>query len=401
MTTTSSVQNLFTSILRRDGTTEEVANFVAVINGELITLAEAQKLLIESTEASQFVDPVIRLYQSAFDRQPESTGFDFNVQFLRDGGTINQLSDAFVVSTEFTNLFGTGTTVDSAFVAGLYQFILNRFPVVSEIDAWISTGEDRGGVLRGFSESPEYIVNSQADVDRLLNNLAIGIPLDPTKSLPDEASQIVDPVIRLYQSAFGRQPDSDGFDVNVQFLRDGGTVEQLSAAFTVTAEFTNRFGTSDTVDSAYLTALFLNVLGRTPTDAEVDAWIATGEDRGGVLRGFSESPEYIVNSQADVDRLLNNVASGIPLDPTKSLAETPGGPIANLGATASILVAENSTMVTDGFDGTDTPSNIGGVDGSLFDDEEGDDTLIQLDANDSVTLIGVSLGDLNSGDVLI
>ena len=31
----------------------------------------------------------------------------------------------------------------------------------------------------------------------------------------------------------------------------------------------------------------------------------------------------------------------------------------------------------------------------------GNNTLIQLDANDSVTLIGVSLGDLNSGDVLI
>lgn len=268
MTTTSSVQNLFTSILRRDGTTEKVANFVAVINGELITLAEAQKVLIESTEVASFVDPVVRLYQSAFGRQPESTGFDFNVAFLRDGGTIDQLSDAFVVSAEFTDLFGTGTTVDSAFIAGLYQFVLNRLPVVSEIDAWIATGEDRGGVLRGFSESPEYIVNSQADVDRLLNNVAIGIPFDPTKSL----------------------------------------------------------------------------------------------------------------------------------------AETPGGPIANLGATTSILVAENSTMVTDGFDGfdgTDTPSNIWGVDGSLFDDEEGDDTLIQLDANDSVTLLGVSLSDLNSGDVLI
>ena len=265
MTTTSSVQNLFTLILRRDGTTEEVANFVAVINEEFITLAQAQQVLLESTEVASFVDPVVRLYQSAFGRQPDPDGFDDNVQFLRDGGTVEQLSDVFSVAVEFTNRFSTGTTVDSAFLAGMYQNVLNRLPVVSEIDFWI----------------------------------------------------------------------------------------------------------------------------------------ATGEDRGGVLRGFSESPEYIVNSQADVDRLLNKVASGIPLDPTKSLAETPGGPIANLSATASMLVAENSTMVTDGFDGTDTSSNIGGVDGSLFDDEEGDDTLIQLDANDSVTLIGVSLGDLNSGDVLI
>mgnify|MGYP002526336108 FL=1 len=264
MTTTTDVQNLYTTILRRDGTDAEVASFVAVIDSGVLTLAQARQSFIDSTEANTYTDAVIR----------------------------------------------------------------------------------------------------------------------------------------LYQAAFGRQPDADGFTVQVQALKaavDGGTdiataTANLAAAFTVSQEFTNRFGTSTTVDQPYLTALYLNVLGRTPADAEVDAWIATGQDRATVLRGFTDSPEYVANCQADVDQLLENVSNGIALDPTAALSETPGGSNSSLSIAALTAVAGNGALVTDGV--------IENVAEDFFDEEEDNNELALLDVNDSVTLLGVTLGDLNSGDVL-
>ena len=263
-TTTASVQSLYTSILRRDGSDAHVASFVAVIDSGVLTLAQAKQSFIDSTETNAYVDPVIRLYQAAFGRQPDTAGFTTQVQALKaavDGGT---------------------------------------------------------------------------DIATATANLA--------------------------------------------------------AAFTVSQEFTNRFGTSTTVDQPYLTALYLNVLGRTPADAEVDAWIATGQDRATVLRGFTDSPEYVANCQADVDQLLENVSNGIALDPTAALSETPGGSNSSLSIAALTAVAGNGALVTDGV--------IENVAEDFFDEEEDNNELALLDVNDSVTLLGVTLGDLNSGDVL-
>ena len=187
MTTTTDVQNLFTSILRRDGSDDEVANFVAVIDSGTITLAQASQTLNDSTEAAAFVDPIVRLYQAAFGRQPDAAGFDVNVQFLRDGGTVIELTAAFGVAVEFTDRFGTSDTVDSAYLTALYLNVLGRTPSGAEVDAWIATGESRSDILRGFSDSPEFVEKAQDDIDQLLENVAAGTALDPTAPLAETA----------------------------------------------------------------------------------------------------------------------------------------------------------------------------------------------------------------------
>mgnify|MGYP007026197109 FL=1 len=122
MTTTTDVQNLYTTILRRDGTDAEVASFVAVIDSGVLTLAQTRLSFIDSTEANTYTDAVIRLYQAAFGRQPDTAGFTVQVQALKaavDGGTdiataTANLAAAFTTSTEFTTRFGTSTPFDQA-----------------------------------------------------------------------------------------------------------------------------------------------------------------------------------------------------------------------------------------------------------------------------------------------
>ena len=191
MTTTTNVQNLYTTILRRDGSDAEVASFVAVIDSGVLTLAQARTSFIDSTEANTYTDAVIRLYQAAFGRQPDTAGLTTQVQALKaavDGGvnivtaTAN-LAASFAISTEFTNRFGTSTTVDQAYLTALYLNVLGRTPAGSEVDAWIATGDTRAEVLKGFSNSAEFITSTDSDVNKLLDNTATGTALVPTATL--------------------------------------------------------------------------------------------------------------------------------------------------------------------------------------------------------------------------
>ncbi|WP_284180323.1 DUF4214 domain-containing protein [Rhabdaerophilum sp. SD176] len=99
---------------------------------------------------------------------------------------------------------------------------------------------------------------------------------------------------RLYQAAFARMPDPAGLQHNVGLMDEGLTLKQMSAAFLQSAEFIQRYG-SDPSDTAFVEALYQNVLNRAPDDAGREGWLArladASWDRADVLIGFSESPE--------------------------------------------------------------------------------------------------------------
>ena len=59
-----------------------------------------------------------------------------------------------------------------------------------------------------------------------------------------EASSFVDPIIRLYEVAFGRQADEAGLTNWVNTFRNGTSFETIALVFTGSPEFINRFGTS-------------------------------------------------------------------------------------------------------------------------------------------------------------
>ena len=66
------------------------------------------------------------------------------------------------------------------------------------------------------------------------------------------------------------------------------------------SEFINRYGTL--TDTAFVDALYLNVLGRLPDQAGLQFWtdqLSHGTTRAVVLVGFAESPENVAKTSAD------------------------------------------------------------------------------------------------------
>lgn len=101
---------------------------------------------------------------------------------------------------------------------------------------------------------------------------------------------------RLYQAAFKRTPDKAGLANNVALMDGGLTLVQMAAAFLASSEGQTNYG--GTADSAYVFALYINVLGRAPSNAEVQAWLdrrslfgSNADWRTDTLWRFSESPE--------------------------------------------------------------------------------------------------------------
>jgi V8-like Glu-specific endopeptidase len=113
-----------------------------------------------------------------------------------------------------------------------------------------------------------------------------------------DATGNVEEAARLYKAAFNRTPDVTGLK-NVTAPIDGGTMSVTDVAnyFVVSPEFISRY--SSLSDMAFVQQLYANVLGRTGSAQEANAWadqISHGMSRGAVLVGFSDSFENKTNT---------------------------------------------------------------------------------------------------------
>jgi hypothetical protein len=125
----------YEAILQRPAGIAEQNDWVLAQAGAGLTDAQVRGLIVNSPEAVQYVDPVVRLYQAAFDRVPDQGGLTVNVDALRAGGSDLAIAQAFVVSPEFSAHYG-GTVVNGAFISALYQNVLGRSASPGEIQAW-------------------------------------------------------------------------------------------------------------------------------------------------------------------------------------------------------------------------------------------------------------------------
>jgi len=145
-------------------------------------------------------------------------------------------------------------------------------------------------------------------------------PLSASQVIADivnspEARNYAWPVVRLYQAAFGRVPDSQpGFAANIHAIdpASGGTVGelQLAADFVASAEFQSRYGNPNSTATltTFIQALYPNVLGRSGSTAEINTWLATGESAAQILVGFSDSAEFQAKANPAVASLLTTNA---------------------------------------------------------------------------------------------
>lgn len=127
-------------------------------------------------------------------------------------------------------------------------------------------------------------------------------------------------IARLYSAAFNRAPDVSGLifweDIYARNISstaksagyyvslaqtNNGSGGSIATNFMQSSEFISRYGAL--TDSAFVTQLYQNVLGRGPDQAGLNFWIgqlgAGHQTREVVLVGFAESPENIAKTAAD------------------------------------------------------------------------------------------------------
>lgn len=118
-----------------------------------------------SAPAGAATDPAVvqgqatRLYSAYFLRAPDLNGLKFWIDKLSGGQSLGAVSQFFSTSPEFEETYGD--LDDGEFVDLVYQNVLGRLPDATGRAFWIAQLDngsyDRGRVMIGFSESPEYV----------------------------------------------------------------------------------------------------------------------------------------------------------------------------------------------------------------------------------------------------
>jgi hypothetical protein len=106
---------------------------------------------------------VYRLYQAAFNRQPDLGGQGFWIHQMRTGMSLQALASYFYSSPEFQATYGAVS--DEQFITLLYNNVLQRAPDAGGLDFWmlqVRNGMRRDDLLMTFSESPENVRNAAA-----------------------------------------------------------------------------------------------------------------------------------------------------------------------------------------------------------------------------------------------
>lgn len=221
-------------------------------------------------------DQIVRLYRSVFGRAPDAEGLAFWTTQYAEGASLESIAQSFTESPEWFARYGNGLS-NVAFVDAIYQNVLGRPGDVEGARFWIDSIEsgriNRVQMLIAVSDSPENIEATGTSA--------------PMRS--DEAQ-----ILRLYQAAFGRSPDTSGFSFWVNSYRTGQSLQSIAAEFTRSGEWVDRFGANPT-RASLVDALYLNVLGRSPDAAGEQFWVDQLNRRStaSVLVSFSESPENI------------------------------------------------------------------------------------------------------------
>ena len=118
---------------------------------------------IFSMRTDDVAEQAYRIYKAAFDRTPDEEGLGYWIQELDKGFALHEVTNSFVISQEFKNLYGADLD-NEGFITALYNNVLDRDPDQGGLDYWINdmenNGMSRADVLASFSESAENIANT-------------------------------------------------------------------------------------------------------------------------------------------------------------------------------------------------------------------------------------------------
>lgn len=116
-----------------------------------------------------------RLYQAAFDRQPDLEGLGYWISRMESGMSLDVVAQHFVDSLEFKTMFGIDPD-NAGLVDKMYQHVLHRAPDAQGREFWLDAMDNGtlspAGLLENFSESLE-------NQDALIGIIGHGIAYTP------------------------------------------------------------------------------------------------------------------------------------------------------------------------------------------------------------------------------
>ncbi|MDI6619869.1 MAG: DUF4214 domain-containing protein [Clostridiales bacterium] len=188
---------------------------------------------------------ITNFYKSALNRNPDGGGLISYVNGLAnkkiDGAN---LAKAFIFSKEFKSL----NYDDNTFVRKLYNSLFNRNPNSSELSGWtslLSKGHTRYNILANFVNSDEYKkICNKYNIPK--GNIVL---TDPVDARPELNSFI----FNVYSSALNRKADGEGLHHYVLNLANGKfSGATVATSFINSPEFTNKnLGDSDYIKVLY------------------------------------------------------------------------------------------------------------------------------------------------------
>ena len=240
---------------------------------------------------------VYRLFDAAFDREPDPVGLATYAQQLSSGATITDILRTLSGSAEFQTRFGG--TDNETYVRLMYRNSLNREPDAAGLAQHIASldnGLSRLDLLASFSESAEH---KQLMTDRIETR---GIWIQ------DEATLAV---ARLYDSVLDRVPDIGGLDHYRGAVDQGYGLQQFADNMVQSPEFRARYGELSNTD--FVKQIYRFVLDREADAKGLGEYVAAlnnGMTRAELVIIFSESPEHRGSYQSTWENKVRNLETG-------------------------------------------------------------------------------------------
>lgn len=235
----------------------------AISNAEILTFVDGETVETVALAHNDAEAAALRLYQGILDRDADVEGAKFFTGFVNNGGSLTDVANAFLSSSEFA---GVNNAAD---VNDLYQALLGRTADDAGADAWTSLLANGG---------------SLADV-------AAAISVSAEAQALDESNGTF--VENLYEAALGREADEAGLQNWVSQLFNGASRAEIAQSIVGSAEAASK-ANADFIDSLYQSAL-----DRTADDAGKAHWAAqleAGASQADVAIGIVGSAEAVANN---------------------------------------------------------------------------------------------------------
>lgn len=232
----------------------------------------------------QFVE---LLYKKFLGRSPDRVGIEGWTNALENGFSGPQVAAAIFNSSEYINK----NLSDDEYLTQLYKACLGRNPDKSGYESWmqyLKNHYSRNYILAGFINSVEF--------KNLCERYGVSTddftPTGPKYTLVPNKEKIGKFVTFLYNSTLNRDPDAGGYNDWVNAIYSGSVSGETAAyGFVFSVEFKNK----NVSNQEFVTVLYKAFLGREPDASGLAAWtqaLDEGSSREKVFFGFSHSDEF-------------------------------------------------------------------------------------------------------------